>query len=48
MSPEYRAWLRLQYYIDHELAEDEITKATHNAMSDSLMVLKRLVDQEEE
>lgn len=36
----YNQWLKLVYYFDHQLSEDEITDATHISMVESLFSLK--------
>jgi hypothetical protein len=33
-------WLKLLYYFDHELSEEEITPATYNEMTNALMTFK--------
>lgn len=36
----YRDWLRLYYYLEHQLYEGEITEATFQSLSEALMALK--------
>lgn len=37
---QYNDWLKLMFYFEHELSEDEITVATYEQMVDALMSVK--------
>lgn len=43
---QYNAWLRLMFYFDYELSEEEITVATYEQMVDCLMSIKSTLLQE--
>ncbi len=45
---QYNNWLRLMFYFDHELSEDEITTATYEQMVDCLMSIKYTLLQEKD
>ncbi len=45
---QYNMWLKLMFYFDHELSEEEISQATYEEMVDCLMSIKSTLLQEQE